>query len=99
MAAAYAYYVRREFRLFGKRDWTVSTDSEELARAPDRERAIALATDEARRTAALGRSTEVLVNDGNGYFQLINFAPGKGVFEIEQAPEPGRDPADDPENW
>jgi hypothetical protein len=73
--AASTYFVKREFRFFGKRNWMVSFNGRDVAGFPDRGAALAMAVDEAGRTASLGRGTEVRVDDGEGFFLVECFAP------------------------
>ena len=91
MAFNNAYFVKREFRLFGKRPWTVIFGDETIGMFDDRTSAVALATQEAKRTAGMGRQSEVWVNDGEG-FLLVASLGGKDALQTDDIPkEPPRD--------
>lgn len=67
------YFVKRDIGLFRKGNWTVAIGKQTIGSGyPERATAIAAAVAEADRTSYLGRTTEVWVNDGDGF----NFEKG-----------------------
>jgi len=85
------YFVKRAFRLFGKRPWVVSFNGTDLASFPEREAAVAMAVEEAKRSTGFGRSSEVRVDDGEGFMLLQSSRPGE-ASEEELRPEAEREP-------
>lgn len=91
MAGNPAYCVQREFRIFGKRRWTVFFGASPVGNFADRDSAIAAATEEAKRTASLGRLTEVRVNDGYGLELLASFNGPSAAEPPPAEPAPPRE--------
>ena len=72
------YFVRREVGLFRKGGWSVALGPQKIGIYPDRETSLGAALAEAERTSGLGRTTEVWVNDGEGFLLEKSFQAQKG---------------------
>ncbi|MEO8927813.1 MAG: hypothetical protein ABI306_11695 [Caulobacteraceae bacterium] len=82
------YFVKQDVGLFRKGKWAVALESQTLGLYADRQSAVAAAIEEAERTSYLGRTTEVWVNDGDGFNFEKAFKAQKGPAEEEKAVEP-----------
>ncbi len=76
--ASVIYFVKRDPGLFRKTTWCLLLGPLKIGDYPDRDTCIATAIAEAERTSTLGRTTEVWVNDGDGFIFEKSFQAKKG---------------------
>lgn len=79
--ASNIYFVKRDVGLFRKGNWTVALGAVTIGMYADRETSLAAAISEAERTSRLGRTTEVWVNDGDGFNFEKSFQADRGKRE------------------
>ena len=87
MAASIIYFVKRSAGLFRKTTWCVLLGPLKIGDYPDRDTCVAAAIAEAERTSNLGRTTEVWVNDGDGFIFEKSFQAKKGKDKKEDEGE------------